>query len=30
MGPLEPQKELTSHEVCLILEATAATQEIAT
>jgi len=30
MGPLEPQKELTTHEVCLILEATAATQEIAT
>ena len=30
MGPLEPQKEVTTHEVCLILEATAATQEIAT
>ncbi len=30
MGPLEPQKELTSHEVCLILEATASSQEIAT
>jgi hypothetical protein len=30
MGPLEPQKELTSHEVCLILEATAPTQDMAT
>jgi hypothetical protein len=30
MGPLEPIKEVTSHEVCLIMEATAPTQEMAT
>lgn len=30
MGPLEPVKEIRSHEVCLVMEATAATQEIAT
>jgi hypothetical protein len=30
MGPLEPIKEIRSHEVCLIMEVTAATQEIAT
>jgi hypothetical protein len=30
MGPLEPETEIKSHEVCLILEVTAKTQEIAT
>ena len=30
MGPLEPVTEIRSHELCLVLEATAATQEIAT
>jgi len=30
MGPLEPVTEVRAHELCLILEATAATQEIAT
>ena len=30
MGPLEPIKEIRSHEVCLVMEVTAATQEIAT
>lgn len=30
MGPLEPVKEIKGHEVCLILEVTAKTQEIAT
>lgn len=30
MGPLEPVKEITSHEVGLVMEVTAATQEIAT
>lgn len=30
MGPLEPVKEIRSHEVCLVMEVTAATQEIAT
>jgi hypothetical protein len=29
MGPLEPVKEIRSHELCLVLEATAPTQEIA-
>jgi hypothetical protein len=29
MGPLEPVKEIRSHELCLIFEATAPTQEIA-
>jgi hypothetical protein len=29
MGPLEPVKEIRSHELCLVFEATAATQEIA-
>jgi hypothetical protein len=29
MGPLEPVKEIRSHELCLIFEITAATQEIA-
>ncbi len=30
MGTLEPVKEIRSHEVCLVMEVTAATQEIAT
>jgi len=30
MGPLEPETEIRSHELCLVMEATAATQEIAT
>ena len=30
MGPLEPVKEVTSHEICMIMEATAPTQEMAT
>jgi hypothetical protein len=30
LGELEPNKEITGHEVCLIVEATAATQEDAT
>jgi hypothetical protein len=30
MGPLEPVKEIRSHELCLVFEATASTQEIAT
>jgi hypothetical protein len=30
MGPLEPVREIRSHEVCLVMEVTAATQEIAT
>ena len=30
MGPLEPVRTVTSHELCLVLEVTAATQEIAT
>jgi hypothetical protein len=30
MGPLEPVTEFRGHELCLVLEATAATQEIAT
>lgn len=30
MGPLEPIKEIRSHELCLVMEVTAATQEIAT
>ncbi|MEO8753679.1 MAG: acyclic terpene utilization AtuA family protein [Casimicrobiaceae bacterium] len=30
MGPLEPVTEIRAHELCLVLEATAATQEIAT
>lgn len=30
MGPLEPVKEIRSHEVCLVMEVTAASQEIAT
>jgi hypothetical protein len=30
MGPLEPVKEIRSHEICLVMEVTAATQEIAT
>lgn len=30
MGPLEPVKKITSHEICLVMEVTAATQEIAT
>ena len=30
MGPLEPVTEIRSHELCLVIEATAATQEIAT
>jgi hypothetical protein len=30
MGPLEPVKEIRSHELCLVFEATAPTQEIAT
>jgi hypothetical protein len=29
MGPLEPVKEIRSHELCLIIEATAPTQEMA-
>ncbi|HEY9447829.1 MAG TPA: acyclic terpene utilization AtuA family protein, partial [Burkholderiales bacterium] len=29
MGPLEPVKEIRSHELCLVFEATAETQEIA-
>ena len=29
MGPLEPVKEIRSHELCLIIEITAKTQEIA-
>lgn len=29
MGPLEPMKEIRSHELCLIFEATAPTQDIA-
>ena len=29
MGPLEPVKEIRSHELCLVLEATAPTQEMA-
>jgi hypothetical protein len=29
MGPLEPVKEIRSHELCLVIEATAPTQEIA-
>jgi acyclic terpene utilization AtuA family protein len=29
MGPLEPVKEIRSHELCLVFEATAKTQEIA-
>jgi hypothetical protein len=30
MGPLEPVQSITSHELCLVLEVTAPTQEIAT
>lgn len=30
MGPLEPVREIRSHELCLVMEVTAATQEIAT
>jgi hypothetical protein len=30
MGPLEPVTEIRGHELCLVIEATAATQEIAT
>ena len=30
MGPLEPVQNVTSHELCLVLEVTAPTQEIAT
>ena len=30
MGPLEPVTEIRSHELCLVIEATASTQEIAT
>jgi hypothetical protein len=30
MGPLEPVRTVASHELCLVLEVTAATQEIAT
>jgi len=30
MGPLEPVTEIHAHELCLVLEATASTQEIAT
>ena len=30
MGPLEPVKEIRSHELCLVFEVTAPTQEIAT
>jgi hypothetical protein len=30
MGPLEPVKEIRSHEICVVMEVTAATQEIAT
>lgn len=30
MGPLEPVQSVTSHELCLVLEVTAPTQEIAT
>ena len=30
MGPLEPVTEIRGHELCLVLEATASTQEIAT
>ena len=30
MGPLEPVTEIRSHELCIVMEATAATQEIAT
>ena len=30
MGPLEPVKEIRAHELCLVFEATASTQEIAT
>lgn len=29
MGPLEPVKEITSHELCLIIEVTAPSQEVA-
>ena len=29
MGPLEPVKEITSHEICLVFEATAPSQELA-
>ncbi|MBI2289410.1 MAG: hypothetical protein HYU73_03540, partial [Betaproteobacteria bacterium] len=29
MGPLEPVKEIRSHELCLVFEVTAPTQEIA-
>jgi hypothetical protein len=29
MGPLEPVKQIASHELCLLIEATAATQELA-
>jgi hypothetical protein len=29
MGPLEPVKEIRSHELCLVIEATAPTQELA-
>ena len=30
MGPLEPVKEIRAHELCLVFEATAPTQEVAT
>jgi hypothetical protein len=30
MGPLEPVKEIRSHELCLVMEVTAPTQEVAT
>ncbi len=30
MGPLEPETEIRSHELCMVMEATASTQEIAT
>ena len=30
MGPLEPVSQVHAHELCLVLEATAATQEVAT
>jgi len=30
MGPLEPVKKIQSHEICLVMEVTAASQEIAT
>lgn len=29
MGPLEPVKEITAHEICLVFESTAPTQELA-